>query len=127
MDKGVVGCSRLYPLSIISRKWSYLVLRALREPRSFSELQKELRFITNHILTRELRLLHEEKLIVMDSKYKLTAEGKALYEAAEPLVSWSVKHAGLNACPPDRKCSACINYQNVVGAHTYMIGGNVQE
>jgi DNA-binding HxlR family transcriptional regulator len=116
----MVNCARLYPLQILSRKWSYLVLRALSQPLGFSELQKELKFITNHILTRELKLLQEEKLIVRKEKYTLTPAGHALYEALEPLVAWSVQYAGAPPCPSSRKCSACLSYPAVIGARSYI-------
>lgn len=117
-----MDCARLYPLHILSRKWSYLVLRALREPLSFSELQKELKFVTNHILTRELKLLQNERLVARKDKYVLTASGRALYDALEPVVAWSVQHAGKTSCPPSRKCSACLNYPHIMGQRFVQIG-----
>jgi DNA-binding HxlR family transcriptional regulator len=107
-------CARLYPLRILGRKWSYLVMRALHTPQSFSQIKRELKIITNHILTRELKQLQSEQLIVENDKYELTKEGMALMQAAEALVNWSVQHAGRAACPPGRKCSQCPNYPAVV-------------
>lgn len=119
-------CTRLYPLRILSRKWSYIVLRVLQEPHTFSELQRELKFITNHILTRELKLLQQENVIANDGKYHLTPEGKALVEAVETLVAWSVKHGGKSPCPPSRKCATCFNYPNAVGARSFVTIGKRQ-
>lgn len=113
-------CARLYPLRILSRKWSYLVLRALREPLSFAELQRELKFITNHILSRELKLLQEERLIVTGEKYRVTPAGKALYAAVEPLAAWSVAYAQSPECGPQRKCSDCLGYPAVVGVRQFV-------
>ena len=113
-------CPRLYPLRIISRKWSYLILRLLREPQSFAEIQRELKYITNHILSRELRLLQEEKLITADKKYTLTPSGRALYEAVDPLVAWSLTHTTAVACPSQKRCSTCLNYTNTIGVKNYM-------
>lgn len=118
----MTACARMYPLQILSRKWSYLILRALREPLSFSELQKELRFITNHILTRELKLLQADKLVVHHDRYEVTPAGHALYEALEPLVQWSMKYANSPACPPSRKCSACLNYPAVMNQKFVQVG-----
>jgi DNA-binding HxlR family transcriptional regulator len=116
----MADCARLYPLHILSRKWSYLTLRALREPLTFSDLQKELKFITNHILTRELKLLQEEKLVVRKEKYLLTPAGQALYEALEPVVAWSVHYADAPVCPSSKKCSACLSYPGAIGARSYI-------
>jgi DNA-binding HxlR family transcriptional regulator len=114
------NCPRLFPLRILSRKWSYLVLRALQEPLSFAELQKELKYITNHILARELRLLQEEKLIINQERYQITAAGKALFEAIEPLVRWSVEYAGAPVCPSQKKCSACMSYPAAIGVRQFV-------
>jgi DNA-binding HxlR family transcriptional regulator len=111
-----ISCPRLYPLRVLGRKWSYPVLRALDAPKSFAELQRELRFITNHILTRELKLLQGEKLVLGGGKYRLTEAGRALYAAAEPLHNWSVEHGGKNSCPPNMRCSNCSNYESVIAS-----------
>ena len=107
-------CPRTYPLQILSRKWSYFVLRALRHERSFSDLKKELKFITNRILSRELSLLQEEQLVTHDDTYALTPRARELLDALEPLVRWSVKH-GKRPCPSEMECSRCANYPEAVG------------
>src|SRR3990172_8593470 len=90
----LMDCPRLYPLQILSRKWSYLVLRVLRERMHFSELQKELKFITNHMLARELKMLKDEGLLIAITDadahimYERTPAGTALVQALEPLVRW---------------------------------------
>jgi DNA-binding HxlR family transcriptional regulator len=108
-------CPPVYPLRILGRKWSYFILRALREPKSFSSLQRELKFVTNHILTRELRLLESEGLISHEKEYKLTPAGKELYVAIAQLEKWTVRHANCSSCPQDKRCSTCPGYTAVVG------------
>ena len=72
------SCPRLYPLQILSRKWSYVVMRALRQGKRLTELKHELEFITSRILSRELNLLKEECVIEeKEGLYSLTKEGKA--------------------------------------------------
>jgi DNA-binding HxlR family transcriptional regulator len=98
-------------LRIIARKWSYMTLRALRTPMTFSDLQRALRYITNHILTREIKLLMQEKLIILENgRYRLTPAGKELHDAVEPLTVWAAKYAGKTPCPPDRRCATCPGY-----------------
>jgi DNA-binding HxlR family transcriptional regulator len=105
------GCPRTWGLSILSRKWSYFILRALKQPRTFTELQKELRFVTNHILSRELKLLQAETLMTAtDGKYALSASGSALLSAVEPLHQWGFTHMKLQPCPPEKACSQCYQY-----------------
>lgn len=109
------GCSRLVPLRILTRKWSYLVMRALRDPLGFSELKRELRFITSRVLSRELATLVQEGLIMHKSEtYWLAPTGVALLGAAEPLMQWSVEHHGLRPCASSQRCSRCINYPQAV-------------
>jgi DNA-binding HxlR family transcriptional regulator len=105
------GCPRTWGLSILARKWSFFTLRALLQPKSFSEIQRELKFTTNHILSRELKLLQEETLIVAkDGKYEVTPSGKALLEAIEPLHAWGFTHMNLQPCSPQLACSSCAQY-----------------
>jgi DNA-binding HxlR family transcriptional regulator len=112
-------CPRLFPVRVLSRKWSYLTLRALSKPMLFSELQRELKFITNHILTRELKLLQAEGLIAYNKKYSRTQAGEKLIESAEPLMMWSVNCTGRDICPPEKKCSTCITFPKVAGARVF--------
>lgn len=109
------GCPRTWGLSILARKWSYFVLRALNQPKTFSELSRELRFATNHVLSRELKLLSEEKLIeTKEGKYEQTEAGSALLIAIEPLHEWGFTHMKLQPCPPELACSRCSHYADVM-------------
>lgn len=125
--KATPQCSRLYPLSILSRKWSYLLLRALQQPKGFSELQHDLRFITNHILSRELRTLEEEHLIEKKTQYRLTTAGKALLDAVEPLAQWSCQYAQSPECPKEKECAKCSMYAQTLGVRTFATMGREQK
>ncbi|MDD9953641.1 MAG: helix-turn-helix domain-containing protein [Candidatus Woesearchaeota archaeon] len=115
-------CPRLYPLRILSRKWSYLVLRSLRHPLSFNHIKKELHVITNRVLSKELQLLQQEKLVKGKETYQLTRAGHDLLEAFEPLVAWSVKHKGVTYCPPEKSCSDCHGYPEQVKPRLLKLG-----
>jgi DNA-binding HxlR family transcriptional regulator len=111
-----IDCAPVYPLRILSRKWAYHVLKALAKPRSFSQLQAELKHVTNHILSRELKLLQSEQLIQSDGQYRLTQAGTELLEATTVLMDWSVRHKRMSPCPLQQDCSACSRYPITVGA-----------
>jgi DNA-binding HxlR family transcriptional regulator len=109
------NCPRTFGLRILSRKWSYYTLRALRTPKTFSDLQRELKHVTNHIMSRELKLLQKEKVVTLqESKYFLTPAGKTLLEAVEPLYMWGNTHANLRECPSGQNCSSCSRYDDIV-------------
>jgi DNA-binding HxlR family transcriptional regulator len=82
---------------------------------SFGQLQRELKFITNHILARELKLLKEEGIIKGGPVYELTSGGKAFYESVEGIVSWAIKHAGAPDCK-QQHCGNCINYSVIMAS-----------
>jgi DNA-binding HxlR family transcriptional regulator len=109
------NCSRLLPLTILSRKWSFLTLRMLKKSHSFSELKHALRFITSRVLSKELSALESDGLIKHeDTLYSLTAAGTALLAAAEPLMQWSVAYRGLHPCPEEQSCARCASYAETV-------------
>lgn len=116
-----MACPRLDPLAILGRKWSYLLLRALNKPMTFSELQRELTYVTNRVLSRELHYLSSEGLLQHHGdRYRRSTAGDALLVAAEPLAQWSVEHRKLTPCPPSQRCATCANYVNTVGAKKYL-------
>ncbi len=111
------GCPRLTPLRILSRKWSDLILRSLRDPQGFSELKRSLRFITSRMLSRELAALTQEGLVEHKSEtYWLTPAGISLVRASEPLMRWSVDHRGARHCAPEQRCTHCAHYPDAVQA-----------
>lgn len=104
-------CPYHHPLHILSRKWSFFVLRSLRKQKRFSELKTELHFITNRILTQELRRLETEDLIThSDGHYVIAPAGRSLLEAAMPLAQWGVKR-GCRDCHEEWDCVECIAYK----------------
>lgn len=110
-----MDCPRILPLRTLGRKWSYLVLHALQHESTFSGVKRELKGITNRVLSRELGMLQQEALVAHEGTYRLTNAGNALIDAIEPLVNWSVQHRGLAYCPKSKRCSRCVNYMHIVG------------
>ncbi len=109
------NCPRLAGLHILSRKWSYLVLRSLHTPQIFSDVKREFTVVTNRTLSQELKQLVAEGVVIHEnSVYSLTEGGKALVAAVEPLHQWAVKYRGLPVCSPSLSCSHCAQYQDLV-------------
>jgi DNA-binding HxlR family transcriptional regulator len=100
-------CRQYYPIRTLSRKWSYLILDSLQVPHSFNELRAELPYITNAMLTRELRLLEKEKFVLHGDKYGLSVSGKALHKVAQPIMKWGEDQFGGAVCACMKKCSSC--------------------
>jgi DNA-binding HxlR family transcriptional regulator len=119
-NRRMTTCSRLYPLGILSRKWSYLTLRTLSAPRSFSEIQRGLKFITHHTLSKELKALQKEKLVTHDDQYSITPAGRELLKIVDELEQWSVQYANAPHCPPEKECSNCHSYAGTIGAREFV-------
>jgi DNA-binding HxlR family transcriptional regulator len=84
-------------------------------PKRFNEIKNELHFVTNHILSRELQLLLDEKLVLHYGEiYSLAPAGKALLVAVEPLYVWGFNYLSLTECSPEQNCSRCAHYEENV-------------
>lgn len=117
-------CSPGYILDLLSRKWVYLILRHLREPARFRDLENHLPTITNRMLSEELKRLKREKLILhSDIHYSLTEAGRELLDAVECLIMWANKHKGHSLCPPDQSCANCARFQT---EHSFTSGTGLQ-
>jgi len=93
-------------------------MRALRQPLSFSEIQRELKYVTNRMLSRELNLLISERLVTHDGeRYARTERGNTLLEALTPLMEWCMTHESCTHCPPEKSCLTCHGYEAVVKTH----------
>lgn len=78
-------------------------------------IQAELKQITNRVLSKELKTLEKEGVVVKEQDmYALTDSGKKLLEALEPLAEWSVKHKNMPFCPPSQECSRCAQYKEEI-------------
>ncbi len=87
---------------------------------TFSEVQKELKYITNRILSRELSLLQEDGLVLSkDGRYRCTQSGLDLIRASDKLVDWTERYKCVKRCPSEQKCSLCATYPAVIGANRH--------
>ena len=108
-------CSRLYPLRILARKWSFLILKRLILPQTFMQIKTELQFITSRSLSLELTFLENNSLLIHKKNiYTLSPSGKELLEALEHLARWSVKYHNSMYCSLRKRCSRCARYPSQI-------------
>lgn len=88
-------------LQIIGAKWKPLIIHHLcREPRRFSELEREIPFITRKMLVQHLRELEAHGVIRREIlptnpitvNYSITDYGETLYPALQSLSDWGKGH-----------------------------------
>jgi DNA-binding HxlR family transcriptional regulator len=97
----------------IGDRWTLLLVEALLEgPRRFGELSDDVRGIAPNILTRRLRHLEEEGLLLARQYserprrfvYELTAAGRELGGAIKLLAHWASPDADDPAAPHHAAC-----------------------
>lgn len=96
------NCPIIYAMSVIGAKWKVPILWHLAhyELLRYNELKRHLNGITNTVLTRCLRELERDKIVVRKSDgsvppsvtYGLTALGKELIPALNGLYDWGDSH-----------------------------------
>jgi DNA-binding HxlR family transcriptional regulator len=88
-------------LDRLADKWSLLVVELLGDgTRRFTELKREIDGISQRMLTRTLRQLERDGMVVRTVHpvvpprvdYELTELGASLLDAIEPLVAWTREH-----------------------------------
>lgn len=102
MDHSVSeSCGAREVLNRVGDKWSVLVITLLGEgTRRFSELKRDIHFITQRMLTVTLRGLERDGLVVRTVypvyparvEYSLTPMGESLLDTLRALLTWSVGH-----------------------------------
>lgn len=95
-------CPILYAMSIIGAKWKIPILWHLAhyEVLHYNELKRHLNGITNTVLTRCLRELEQDGIVIRNSAgsvppsvtYELAATGKELIPALNGLYDWGDSH-----------------------------------
>lgn len=100
------GCPRTMlsikdALEAVEGKWKLLILFSLSEgPKRFKQIAREVNGITDKSLSKELKLLEENKLItreVYDTfpptvQYTITAHGLSLEKVIDELHFWGLAH-----------------------------------
>lgn len=91
-------CPLIYALNIVGAKWKlpimWYVLKS--EPIRYNELKRQVKGITNTMLTKSLRELEEHGLIIRNEydtnppkvEYSLSEQGKALLPTFDALSVW---------------------------------------
>ncbi len=88
-------------LEALEGRWKLLILFSLSSgPRRFKEIAREVGAITDKVLSKELKLLEENKLItrtVYDTfppavQYAITEHGMSLEKVLAELHYWGLKH-----------------------------------
>ena len=96
-------CGLAKALDVVGDRWTLLVVRELRPgPRRFTDLVDGLPGISRKLLTERLRNLERDGIItrqelpppVARQVYALTEDGRALFEAATPLIAWGAQRLG---------------------------------
>lgn len=91
-------CALIYALEIIGQKWKIPIMWFLCENDStrYNELKQRIKGITNMMLTKSLKELEEQNLVIRTQyeaippkvEYSLTERGKALLPVLRELNAW---------------------------------------
>lgn len=98
------GCPVEATLEVIGGKWKGIILyhlMAARAPIRFNALQRELPQVTRRMLTRQLREMETDGIILRTAypevpprvEYSLTAKGHTLAPIINALRDWGEEHA----------------------------------
>lgn len=88
-------------LEALEGKWKLLILFALHDkPKRFKQISREVKGITDKMLSKELKRLEENKLIqrtVYNTfppkvEYSIPAHGRSLEKVLDELHFWGLKH-----------------------------------
>jgi len=99
-------CPLIYALEIIGQKWKIPIMWYLFENEftRYNELKRKVKGITNMMLTKSLKELEEQNLVIRTQyetippkvEYSLTERGKALLPALNELSRWGEEQLKLN-------------------------------
>jgi DNA-binding HxlR family transcriptional regulator len=112
-----VCCPLEKTFSVISSKWTLLILRELAGgTKRFGQLKNTLHGISPKTLTQRLRDLEKSGIlsktlypeIPPKVEYQLTTKGRSLREILIPLAQWGVSNFDDNVSP-EPACSHCDN------------------
>lgn len=98
---GAQGCRAREVLDLVADKWSLGVVDTLGAgPKRFSELKRSIAGISQKMLTVTLRGLERDGILTRtvfavmppNVTYELTAMGRTLLDATDPLIRWSLQN-----------------------------------
>lgn len=96
------ACPGVAAMKLLEQKWSLQVLRALMNgPTRFCQLQEEVSGVNPATLSRRLKQLEEEQIVVREVlnnippwvEYELTRKGSELVEIVDAIERWGDKWA----------------------------------
>lgn len=100
-------------LDAVGDRWTLLVIAALLEgPKRFGELQHEVAGIAPNVLSRRLRALERDALVVARPYserpprfvYELSSAGRELTGVVKMLTGWGARNAGGGSAPRHAAC-----------------------
>ena len=103
------GCSVEATLDLIDGKWKGVILYHLQSgTQRFGELRRRMPGITQRMLTKQLRALEEDKLVIRKVyaevpprvEYCLSELGESLKPVIDILKAWGENHQRLLSCGP---------------------------
>ncbi len=100
-EQCIINCDLTYAVQKIGGRWKLPILSTLEKGKSrFSDLKKEFSYITERMLTLQLRALEKDGLVSrtvyaevpLRVEYELTDMAKLLLPVLEQLSRWGSKH-----------------------------------
>ena len=104
------GCAVEATLDLIDGKWKGVILYHLQNgTQRFGELRRLMPGITQRMLTKQLRALEDDRLIIRTVyaevpprvEYRLSETGESLRPVIDILKDWGEKHRERLSCAPD--------------------------
>jgi DNA-binding HxlR family transcriptional regulator len=103
------GCAVEATLDLIDGKWKGVILYHLQDgAQRFGELRRRMPGITQRMLTKQLRALEDDGLVLRKVyaevpprvEYRLSEIGESLRPVIDILKAWGEKHQGRLSCAP---------------------------
>lgn len=100
-DKKTVSCPVEITLKVMAGRWKVLIIQQLlAQPKRFNQLQRELPGITHRTLTKQLREMEAQQMLIRHDyheipprvEYRLSALGHSLKIVLNAMHDWAVKY-----------------------------------